>query len=418
MTEWQPSTTEYRRLRGTAPRSHDQIGRRRDTDVSVTPAIVVFRIGALGDTVVALPAIEHLRKSFPNHRLILLTDRHRTRTSYVSSWDVVERTGWIDDVVFYDVQSIAKERLATVVSLRRLMKRLRPERVICLSPYRSWLQKTRDYLLFRVVFGVPSVSGVFGERLERPRRTLPLARLEPEWNRLLRLAEDISGCPRSGEFRFPVTASDRESARLVLEQHARGSGLFLVVGAGSKMSAKRWPPERFVEVIRLALSEFPGLVALFLGGPDEKDYCQAMCDKIGASTVNLAGKLSIAGSAAVLEQAHAYVGNDSGVMHLAGAVGTPCVAIFSARDFPGLWEPIGLGHQILRREPECAGCMLQDCVHDKQRCLTEISSAQVWEELRCVLRQVQPQSASVFNLLADAVGPANRNIVGNCGHAA
>lgn len=405
MTEWQSGTTAQRGLRGTAPKPHDQIGRRCDTDVSVTPTIVVFRIGALGDTVVALPAIEHLRKSFPKHRLILLTDRHRTRTSYVSSWDVVEHTGWFDDVVFYDVQSIAKERLETVVSLRRRIKRLRPERVICLSPYRSWLQKTRDYLVFRVAFGVPSVSGVFGERLVRPSRTLPLAKLEPEWSRLLRLAEDISERRRSGDFRFPVTASDRESARLVLEQHAGGSGLFLVVGAGSKMSAKRWPPERFVEVIRLALLEFPGLVALFLGGLDEDDYCQAMCDQIGPAAVNLAGKLSIAGSAAVLEQAHAYVGNDTGVMHLAGAVGTPCVAIFSARDFPGLWEPIGLGHRILRREPECAGCMLQDCIHDKQRCLTGISSAQVWEELGCVLRQDQPQSVSVLNLLADAVEP-------------
>src|SRR5258708_1287907 len=146
-------------------------------------------------------------------------------------------------------------------------------------------------------------------------------------------------------------ASDRASARNLVKQHIRQSdGLLLAVGAGSKMPAKRWPPERFVEVIRRALSEFPGILVVFLGGADEEGYCQALCDEIGPSTVNLAGKLSISGSAAVLEQTHAYVGNDTGVMHLAGAVGTPCVAIFSARDFPGLWEPMSSTHRILPPE--------------------------------------------------------------------
>jgi heptosyltransferase-3 len=152
------------------------------------------------------------------------------------------------------------------------------------------------------------------------------------------------------------------------------------------MPAKRWPPNRFVEVVRMALLEFPELVVVFLGGADEESYCQALCDEIGPSAINLAGKLSISGSAEVLRLALAYVGNDTGVMHLAAAVGTPCVAIFSARDYPGLWEPIGPGHTILRTEPECAGCMLQDCVVERQRCLTALSTGDVWQELTLTLK--------------------------------
>jgi ADP-heptose:LPS heptosyltransferase len=299
----------------------------------------------------------------------------------------VKHTGWIDDVVFYDARSMVTERFKTLASLRRLMKRLKPERLISLSPHRSPFQQIRDNLVFNVAFGVRGASGLLRDGFERPRRTLPLARLEPEWSRLLRLAEDISGFSRSGEFRFPVTVSDTQSARDLVEQHTgRSSGLVLAVGAGSKMPAKRWPPERFVEVIRLALSEFPELLVVFLGGADEEGYCQVLCDEIGPSAMNLAGKLSIAGSAAVLEQAHAYVGNDTGVMHLAAAVGTPCVAIFSARDFPGLWEPMGSAHRILRHETSCAGCMLEDCVIEKQRCLTAISTGAVWEQLLPALR--------------------------------
>jgi ADP-heptose:LPS heptosyltransferase len=73
-----------------------------------------------------------------------------------------------------------------------------------------------------------------------------------------------------------------------------------------------------------------------------------------------------------LQRCLAYVGNDAGTMHLAGMVGIPCVGLFSARDYPGQWEPYGEGHVILRHETECAGCMRTVCPYDN-RCLDLIS---------------------------------------------
>jgi asparagine synthase (glutamine-hydrolysing) len=141
--------SKHRGLRGWALRLHEGVGGRGVTGPPTKPAIVIFRIGTLGDTVVALPAIEHLRKSFPNHRFILLTDRHPGRSAYVSSWDVVKHTGWFDDAIFYNARSTITERLKTLFSLRRLMKRLKPERLISLSPHRSRRQRIRDALIFR-----------------------------------------------------------------------------------------------------------------------------------------------------------------------------------------------------------------------------------------------------------------------------
>ena len=59
-------------------------------------------------------------------------------------------------------------------------------------------------------------------------------------------------------------------------------------------------------------------------------------------------------------------------MHLAAAVGTPCVAIMSALDWPGRWVPYGQGHIVLRRSVPCEGCLLKVCDKEGMRCLKEI----------------------------------------------
>jgi ADP-heptose:LPS heptosyltransferase len=83
--------------------------------------------------------------------------------------------------------------------------------------------------------------------------------------------------------------------------------------------------------------------------------------------------------------AKVFVGHDSGPMHLAAASGTPCVAIFAARNPPGQWFPLGEGHEVLYRRVECMGCGLEDCIVEKKRCIKSIS---VKEAAEAVLRQL------------------------------
>ncbi|MDO8679542.1 MAG: glycosyltransferase family 9 protein [Acidobacteriota bacterium] len=58
------------------------------------------------------------------------------------------------------------------------------------------------------------------------------------------------------------------------------------------------------------------------------------------------------GSASILSECATFIGNDSGPTHLAALVGIPCVAIFSARNAPGQWEPLGQNHIVLEDRPE------------------------------------------------------------------
>jgi ADP-heptose:LPS heptosyltransferase len=84
---------------------------------------------------------------------------------------------------------------------------------------------------------------------------------------------------------------------------------------------------------------------------------------------NAAGALDVRTAALALKQCTVYVGNDTGTMHLASAVGVPCVAIFSSREWPGLWHPHGKNNHVFRAAIECEGCGLVDCVQRKNECL-------------------------------------------------
>jgi ADP-heptose:LPS heptosyltransferase len=73
-------------------------------------------------------------------------------------------------------------------------------------------------------------------------------------------------------------------------------------------------------------------------------------------------------------------------MHLAAAVGTPCVAIFAARSLPGQWFPLGEGHEVLYRRVECMGCGLDECIAERKRCIRGIT---VDEVAAAVTRQIE-----------------------------
>lgn len=110
-------------------------------------------------------------------------------------------------------------------------------------------------------------------------------------------------------------------------------GAFVAVHPGSGGRAKRWPAERFAELCRALPCR-----AVWLLGPAEAEDVEAI--ELGRSVGVVARELPLATLAGLLATCNAYVGNDSGVTHLAAAVGAPTVAVFGPTD-PAVWAPRG-----------------------------------------------------------------------------
>lgn len=398
MQEWLMRDYEEdseRGLRGWARRVYDECGKEnaafpsnrnkkaRSLSPRRVPAILIFRTGQLGDTLVAMPAIRSIRKKYPRHRLILLTDRHSSNSGYVSSWDLFGPTGWFDDVLFYTPSTGALDTFKNMSSLARKLRKLSPEYIFDLSPDRTEWQRRRDRFFFQHMAGISHHRRREAFRLPERKRGCELPRLEPEWLRLLSV---VGGAEASDRFRLFIPEKEREQAeRILVTEGINPEKILLAVGPGSKMPAKRWPKGRFAELGSRLLRAFPDVELLVLGGQEDVGLGDELCRLWGRCAYNLAGKLSPYGSAVALEKCLAYVGNDTGTMHLAAMVGTPCVAIFSARDYPGKWEPYGEGHEVLRHELECSGCMLESCDSYSNECLTRITVDEVFSAVDMIV---------------------------------
>lgn len=344
--------------------------------------VLIFRTGQLGDTLVSLPAIHAIRMRHPDSVLVLLTDRHPGR-NFVSSWDVLCDTGWVEEVEFYAPSPGVAGKLANLWALMRNLRRRSLGHAYLLTPPRKAWQRWRDLMFFRRLAGVRHCH--FSGVVESALRTEDgrLARMVSECQRLL--AAVPGGAPPG--FRLPVPAAALAEAEVALAGFSASDARLVCIAPGSKMPSKIWPVERYLELGRRLLVAHGDLRFVVLGGSEDAAAGEALCAAWGARAINLAGRVSVMGAAAVLGRCVAYVGNDTGTMHLAAMAGVRCVALFSARDNPGTWEPYGEGHSVLRHETDCAGCMLEVCSARANECLRLIT---VDEVLAATLATLDP----------------------------
>jgi heptosyltransferase-3 len=352
--------------------------------------ILIFRIGELGDTLIALPALRAVREAFPLAHIALLGNADN-RGRHVTPQQILPAHDLIDEWISYpsDYRGAFSHRLRLLAKLRRGAF----DTLIYLAPrIRRPADVRRDLLFFRLA----GISNVIGQKgfAPLPRQSgEDLASVEHETDHLLnRLSLSGIVIPTPGAAKFPLqlTEDEKQSANLWWRENIRITGMGQIVGfgPGSKWPSKVWPEERFLEVGR-RLIENQNIFPVVFGGPGDRKVAERLLNAWGRGA-NAAGELSVRPAAAALAQCRLYVGNDTGTMHLAAAVGTKCVAIMSALDWPGHWNPYGAGHTVLRRSVPCEGCLLKVCEREGMRCLKEISVEDVVEACEAMLTSLSP----------------------------
>jgi heptosyltransferase-2 len=154
--------------------------------------------------------------------------------------------------------------------------------------------------------------------------------------------------------RFHVAPADEAWAGGFLSGRGLRPGSFIAVAPGAVWSTKRWPADAYGAVVREIFLE-AGLPAVLVGSAEERGLCQAVAAAAGPSarTTSAAGDATLGGTAALIAGAALYVGNDSGLTHIAAALGTPTVAIFGPTD-PGQFD--FAGHAVVFADVPCSAC--------------------------------------------------------------
>jgi ADP-heptose:LPS heptosyltransferase len=330
--------------------------------------VLIYRLGSLGDTVVALPCLHLIARRFPDAERVLLTN-FPVNSKAPAAAAVLGDSGLVQGYMRY---SVGTRRVGELLRLARQIRRFRPDLLVYLMPVREWSSVRRDRIFFRLA-GVRRMVGLPVEEDLKRRYDAATGLYEAEAVRLARgiaeLGDAEPGVIANWDLR--LSAGERDAAANALGD-LKGRPL-IVCGPGTKMQAKDWGQENWRELLTRLQASYPKHGLVMVGAPEEVAVSEYAAAGWTGAKANLCGRLTPRETAAMLEDAEVFLGPDSGPMHLAASAGVPCAIAFSAHGLPGVWYPAGPRHQIVYHQPECFGCGLETCIVMEKKCLRTIT---------------------------------------------
>ncbi len=336
--------------------------------------ILIYRIGNLGDTVCAIPAMVAIRQRFPYATILLLTNKETMGNP--DAEEVLKGNDFIDEIITYD-----PAKLKNIGYLKEFIKKFRLLQ-IDLFVYLSLSESThmrliRDWVFFSLL-GCKRRVGFKLPKLIDTRRVkgIEIPIFPQEVDRLMSLLIPLGVDTSNIDFRLPIKDDDKRNVDILWnEYNLKDKNPIIVICPGAKFPAKQWDVQRFAEVISVLREMFNAKIIL-IGGHGDKKTAEEIIKKTRNSIVNLTGTTTYMESAEILGRCDLLISNDCGPVHLAAAVGTPVVGIYSSRSYPGLWHPWGKIHTILRNDTlPCRFCFRIEC--ETKECINSITPEQV-----------------------------------------
>jgi len=330
--------------------------------------VLIYRLGSLGDTMVALPSLHVVERAFPNARRVMLTNLPVHAKAPMAS-AVLEGSGLVHGYIDYPVGTRNPAELARVwLKIRRF----RPEAMVYLAPPRGEAAIARDLRFFRMC-GIRNVVGVPLGDLAESHFYEGSGLWEPEAQRLLRSVRLLGEADVEDRRWWDLRLTDAELKKADSLLAAMGDTPLIACGPGTKVQAKDWGQENWRLLLGRISAAFPDHALVFVGAREDAATSKYAAGDWRGRALNLCGELSPRETAAVLRHTELFLGPDSGPMHLAGAVGVPCAIAFSARGPAGKWYPAGDRHRIVYHAVDCRWCSLDVCIEQGRKCLTSIS---------------------------------------------
>lgn len=360
--------------------------------------VLIYRLGSMGDTIVALPALRLVQRAFRDAERWVLTN-FNVSSKAAPMAHVLDGTGLVHGYLEYPI-GVRDPR--GLLRLRREIRRLRPEALVYMAAPRGRLKALRDVAFFRGC-GIRRVIGVPYTRGNQEPLQAGEARYEYEGARLLRCLRALGEVRLDdpATFNLHLSEAERAGAREALAPLV-GRGPLLAASIGAKAEVKDWGDANWAALLERLGQALPGATLALLGAAVERERSEGLLRQWRGAYVNLCGRLTVRESAAVLERARVVIGHDSGPMHLAAAVGTPCVAIFSSRNLPGEWFPYGQMHRVLYRPIECQGCKLDVCTERQKACIESITVDDVFGAVHGVLGTHETENGQGVSRMVEA----------------
>ncbi|MBT7618618.1 MAG: glycosyltransferase family 9 protein [Calditrichaeota bacterium] len=327
--------------------------------------VLVVRNDRLGDTVLSLPVIPFLQEKYPNSKIHFLADP--------SVAPLIRCVEGIESVLSASDRNKDK-------SLDQI-RHLQITSAYCLRPtFQNALALKQAKVPNRYGTSRRWYSWLFNHRISIRRRGMNLHEADlnldlvtfPETNRQVPFPK------------FNIPEADRQFARTLIKSlNIDTRSEIVVVHPGSGNSARNWPAEYFRQLATL-LSEQGGVKLIITGIPSESELCRSVAD---STHVNLCGKSSLTQLAALLLESSLFIGNSTGPLHLASALGIPVTGLYPpVKDcLPVRWGPYNHPEMTITPDlPICSKCRpgeFSECF-----CMEQIAPEDVFQKCLDALR--------------------------------
>jgi lipopolysaccharide heptosyltransferase II len=346
------------------------------SDHGVVSSILIIRPGGIGDAVHLLPAIQLLKKRFPDIAIDILAER---RNSSVFSLSPLLRS-----VMNYDVPheflSVFRKDYDVVIDTEQWHR---------LSAVVARLTKAATLIGFATnersrLFSFPvSYSHDVYEVVSFLRLLEPLGISSPQHIEASWLEVPSAAAARATELLRPLN-----------------SGKFVAIFPGASIPERRWGVDRFRTLAQRLTDE--GVPVVVIGGMEDAREGEAIVRGLPAA-LNLAAKTSMLESAAVIDRCAVLVSGDSGILHVGVGLGRPTVSLFGS-GIARKWAPRGADHIVIDRHLNCSPCTqfgyTPRCPINA-RCMAEILPDEVFTATVSLLNLKTPQ---LPNYLLDIAG--------------
>jgi len=320
--------------------------------------ILAIRLQAMGDLVITLPYLQHLRNSLPANCRIDLVTREEV--------DAIPRNMDLFDRVYSIAggRDLKKQLFYTGMMLPKLVWQ-RYDVVIDLQ----------NNIISRIIRKalMPTAWSVFD-------RFSPIP--AGESSRLTIEAIGLGKCFAAARYKLKNETGHLE----ILKANGwDGSSNLVVLNPAGAFTTRNWPIENYMEFTRLWLDRFPNTQLLMIGVDTIAEKASFLKQHLGNKLIDLVNKTTAVQAFAVIQKARFVLSEDSGLMHMAWVSGIPTLAMFGSTRSDRA-TPIGK-HTLLLHSGDltCGNCMLETCIHGDTRCLTRYTAAFVFENAMALI---------------------------------
>jgi len=337
-------------------------------DPGAIKCIVTCEVTRLGDVLSTIPALRHLRALFPQARILSVVD-----TRYESLLEACE-------VGVESVGVSGSETIAGLLSSVRRTRRFSPDLALSFSPARrnvaitlgSGASKVAGYLhplehQAQHLHGFPVEAQGFA--LARP----AVYESEQIEQRSLHVVEALLGVPAEVNRTISLRTESRWQALARLREHLQHLDFaFIAIHPFAGWKYREWPRENVLTLSKMVL-ERGKYRLVFIGEKAERELLTSLRDSLGGNDrISIFPSDDLVLTAALLEKAELFVGNDSGPLHLAALLGTPVIGLFGPSK-PALTAPVASNAVFLYEPVPCSPCAQTTCLQPEDHCMKRIS---------------------------------------------